>query len=246
MTLAATAHEALVAALRRRLAEAPDRPLPGYAAHAEMAPFPSRTDPAVISVEGKTGRTAATLVLLYPGAAGEPTLVLTQRQPSLRAHSGQISLPGGAIEPGETPEETARREAHEEIGVAVGIRDVLGRLTPIYVPPSHFRVWPVVAALAVRPDFQRQESEVAAVIEAPVSVFTDPASRRRRLRPLAGTPAEVAGAAVFDVPFFAVGDGSAGGSAGGTAGGSAEHEVWGATAMMLAEFAAVVHGVSGG
>ena len=236
MTDSGTGYEAFVAALRRRLAEA--RPLPGYAAHAEMAPFPSRTDPAVISVEGKTGRTAATLVLLYPDAAGEPCLVLTQRQPSLRAHSGQISLPGGAIEPGETPEDAARREAHEEIGVAVGAREILGRLTPIYVPPSRFRVWPVVACLAARPDFRRQESEVAAVIEAPVAVFTDPATRRRRWRALAGTPAEVAGADAFDVPFFAVPDDSPDGSA--------DHEVWGATAMMLAEFAAAVRSAGRG
>ena len=226
--------EAFVGRLRTRLAEAPGRPLPGYAAHAEMAPFPSRTDPAVISVEGKTGRTAATLVLLYPGAGGEPCLVLTARQPGLRAHSGQISLPGGATEPGETPEETARREAREEIGVAVRAVDVLGRLTPIYVPPSRFRVWPVVAAIRMRPAFRVQEAEVAAIIEAPVAAFTDPAARRRRWRALSGTPAEVAGADAFDVPFFAVPDGAA------------EHEVWGATAMMLAEFAAAVESAAGG
>jgi len=214
-------HAALVAHLRARLAQGHSgaRPLPGHAGHAEMAPFPSRTDPAVISVEGKGGRKAATLVLVYPDEAGEPCLVLTVRQPSLRAHSGQVSLPGGALDPGESPEDAARREASEEVGVAVGASDVLGRLTPLYVPPSGFSVWPVVAALDARPAFQPQPSEVAAVVEAPVALFSDPAARRRRPRALHGNP----DAAVSDVPFFDVGG----------------HEVWGATAMMLAEFAAV-------
>ncbi|HEX9951675.1 MAG TPA: CoA pyrophosphatase [Rubricoccaceae bacterium] len=216
-------YDTLVAALRARLAVGRDgnTVLPGYAAHAEMAPFPSRTDPAVISVEGKAGRAAATLVLLYPDAAGAPCLVLTVRQPSLRAHSGQVSLPGGAVEPGETAEDAARREAHEEIGVEVA--DVLGRLTPLYVPPSGFSVWPVVAALSARPDFQVQEREVSELVEVPVALLLDAGARQRRPRTLRGNPL-VEDGATLDVPFFALGG----------------HEVWGATAMMLAEFAAVV------
>ena len=219
-------HDALVAALRARLTVGHDgnAHLPGYAAHAEMAPFPSRTDPAVISVEGKAGRAAATLVLLYPDAAGAPVLVLTVRQPSLRAHSGQVSLPGGAVEPGETPEAAARREAREEIGVDAA--DVLGRLTPLYVPPSGFSVWPVVAALPARPEFYVQEREVAELVEVPVSVLLDPATRQRQARTLRGNPLVDEGA-TLDVPFFALGG----------------HEVWGATAMMLAEFVAVVRNV---
>ncbi len=230
MTPAGTGgHAALVAALRARLAVGRDGndALPGYAAHGEMAPFPSRTDPAVISVAGKTGRTAATLVLLYPDATGAPCLVLTLRQPNLRAHSGQVSLPGGAIEPGETPEDAARREASEEIGVEDV--DVLGRLTPLYVPPSGFRVWPVVASLGARPAFRAQEAEVAALVEVPVAHLVGPAHRRRAPRRLDGNPLHAPGT-VLDVPFFAVGG----------------HEVWGATAMMLAEFARVAADLDAG
>ncbi len=217
-------HDALVARLRARLAG----PLPGHAAHAEMAPFPARLAPEAISVEGKDGRRAATLVLLYPDAAGASHLVLTLRQASLRAHSGQISLPGGALEPGETPETAARREAFEEVGVDPALPDVLGRLTPLYVPPSRFSVWPVVASLDARPDFQPHEAEVAQLLEVPVAALLDPASRQRRSRALTGAPVPE-----FEVPFFAVTPAGAGGTAGGVL------EVWGATAMMLAEFAAV-------
>lgn len=209
-----TLHARLVEALATFLGD--ETRLPGYAAHGTMAPFPSRTDPAVISVEGKAGRTAATLVLLYPDVRGESCLVLTQRQPSLRKHGGQISLPGGRIEPGETPEDAARREAWEEVGIEAP--HVLGRLTPLYVPPSGFSVWPIVASVDVRPTFVVQEAEVAQLIEAPVASFLEPSLRRRRLRALTENTA-----GEFEVPYFAVG----------------EHEVWGATAMMLAEFAAV-------
>ncbi len=214
------AHDALVGRLRARLAG----PLPGHAAHAEMAPFPAHLTPETLSVEGKDGRRAATLVLLYPDVTGATHLVLTLRQASLRAHSGQISLPGGALEPGETPEDAARREAFEEVGVDPALPDILGRLTPLYIPPSGFSVWPVVAALHARPDFQPQEAEVAALLEVPVASLLDPAARQRRLRTLTGTPVPE-----FEVPFFAVTP----------SGASGVLEVWGATAMMLAEFAAV-------
>lgn len=202
----------LVPALRARLAE----PLPGHAAHAEMAPFPVRATLDTISVERNEGRLAATLILLYPADDGEAGLVLTLRQPSLKAHSGQVSLPGGSLEPGETPEDAAHREAWEEVGVDPDAPDILGRLTPLYIPPSRFSVWPVVAAVSERPAFVPQEDEVADLIEVRVSALLDPAVRKSSERdvPLGR----------FDVPYFDLGG----------------YEVWGATAMMLAEFAAVL------
>lgn len=205
-------YDALVPALRARLAA----PLPGHAAHAEMAPFPARSTVETLSVELNEGRPAATLVLLYPAADGEAGFVLTLRQPSLKAHSGQVSLPGGSLEAGETPEDAAHREAWEEVGVDPDAPDVLGRLTPIYIPPSRFSVWPVVAAVGERPSFVPQEAEVAALIEVRAAALLDPAVRKSSVRdaPLGR----------FDVPYFDLGG----------------YEVWGATAMMLAEFAAVL------
>ena len=205
-------YAALVPALRARLAA----PLPGHAAHAEMAPFPARATEETLSIELNDGRPAATLVLLYPDAGGAASVVLTVRQASLKKHGGQVSLPGGSLDGDETPEAAARREAWEEVGVDPDAPDVLGRLTPLYIPPSRFSVWPVVAALGERPPFRAQEAEVAALLDVPVAALLDPARRKcsRRDAPLGP----------FDVPFFDVGG----------------HEVWGATAMMLAEFATVV------
>ncbi|MDX1419425.1 MAG: CoA pyrophosphatase [Rubricoccaceae bacterium] len=209
---------ALAERLVRRLAE----PLPGLAAHLWMAPLRRTEDPRMLTVDGKSGRPAATLVLLYPLADEAPALVLTQRQPSLRSHSGQISLPGGRIDPGETPEEAALREGYEEVGLDPDAPRVLGRLSPLYIPPSGFAVTPIVAAMGERPPFTPHEAEVAALIEVPLATLLDPATRRLAERVVRGGR--------FEVPHFAVG----------------EHEVWGATAMMLAEFLAVVREVVGG
>ena len=212
----------LLAPLRQRLA----RPLPGFAAHAEMAPFGRHADPALLSVDGKAGaRRAATLALLFPLASGEAGIVLTARQPTLKAHSGQVSLPGGSLDGAETPEQAALREGWEEVGVAPEAPDVLGRLSPLYIPPSRFAVWPVVAALDHRPAFAPQEEEVAAIYEVPLAALLAPEARGRvqrvaRERGMEGQR--------FEVPTFLL----------------AGQEVWGATAMMLAELAAVLADVT--
>lgn len=203
--------------LRARLA----RPLPGFSAHATMAPFGRGADPSLLSVEGKRARRAATLVLLYPDDEEAARFVLTARQPSLRAHSGQVSLPGGSLDGEETPEEAALREGWEEVGVAPEAPTVLGRLSPLYIPPTRFSVWPVVAAVAERPAFAPQEEEVAAIYEVPVARLLDEEVRRttERVSRLPGQEGQA-----FAVPYFAL----------------AGEEVWGATAMMLAEFAAIL------
>lgn len=206
-------HAELVAWLAARLR----RPLPGLAAHVRMAPLGRHEDPAILRPEGKRARPAAVLVLLYPLDEGdESALVLTQRQPTLRDHSGQISFPGGSRDPGETPEEAALREGWEEVGVDPEAPRLLGRLSPLYIPPSGFAVDPVVAALDERPPFEPHEAEVAALLEAPLAHLLDAATRRVSVRTVRG--------GTFEVPFFDV-DG---------------YEVWGATAMMLAELLALL------
>lgn len=120
-------------------------------------------------------RPAAALVLVYPDAAGEAQIVLTQRvEYGADHHSGEVSLPGGKADPGDAdPEATALREAEEEVGLdpdAAGV-DVVGRLDALWIPPSNFLVTPVVAVAARRPAFVADPREVAAILEAPVTAF---------------------------------------------------------------------------
>lgn len=119
-------------------------------------------------------RPAAALVLVYPGLRGEATLVLTERVDYGGDHSGEVSLPGGKVEPGDADAAaTALREACEEVGldaVLAGV-EVVGRLDALWIPPSNFRVEPVVAVAARRPIFVPDRREVAAILEVPVSAF---------------------------------------------------------------------------
>src|SRR3954462_302014 len=97
-------------------------------------------------------RIAAGLLLLYPGEHG-PAIALTVRASSLARHPGQISLPGGATDPGETLVQAALREASEEIGVDPASVRVLGELTPVHVLVSGFTLHPIVGIADRRPDF---------------------------------------------------------------------------------------------
>lgn len=196
----------------RRLAQ----PLPGLDAQLRMAPRPrSGWDPSRIP-DGL--RDAAALVLLYPGDGGA-YLPLTVRSGGLRNHNGQVSLPGGGVDAGETIEHAALREAAEEIGIDPASVQVLGRLTRLHIPVSGYLLHPIVGVTEGRPAFEPDEREVARLMEIPLERLLEPAAVRREWRTLerAGKTVEV------DVPYFDL-DGE---------------KVWGATAMILAEFAAV-------
>jgi 8-oxo-dGTP pyrophosphatase MutT (NUDIX family) len=119
-------------------------------------------------------RLAAALVLVYPGPAGEAMLVLTERVEYRGDHSGEVSFPGGKAEPGDADAAaTALREAGEEVGLdpARDGVEIIGRLDTLWIPPSNFRVEPIVAIAARRPAFVADPREVAAILEAPVTAF---------------------------------------------------------------------------
>jgi 8-oxo-dGTP pyrophosphatase MutT (NUDIX family) len=160
-------------------------------------------------------RDGAGLVLLYPvredGDHDHPSVLLTVRRDDLPNHAGQVSLPGGERESGESLAEAALREAEEEVRLdRSGVR-VLGNLSPLHIPVSGFVLHPIVAHYGSRPSLRPDEHEVARVLEVPLRSLLDPSRARMERRHLGGTD--------YDVPYFAVGG----------------EKVWGATAMVLAE-----------
>lgn len=116
---------------------------------------------------------AAVLLLLYPREE-EYHILLTQRTSRVEHHKGEVSLPGGAWDHGETLAETALREAQEEVGLAPGLVELLGTLDDI-TTRSNFVVTPHVAIARTPMEFLRNEHEVAQLLEIPVRSLYDPA-----------------------------------------------------------------------
>jgi len=197
--------------LAAHLAAALAGPLPGARIHERLSP---RLLDGSLPAHAGRDRPAAVLILLF--ARDEvPHVVLTVRGADLPHHADQISLPGGRPAPGETAEQTALREAVEEVGVDVTGLAIAGRLTPVHIAVSGFTVQPIVAIADVAPVFVPAPGEVAAVLEVPLALLADPATLRTGRRARGGIE--------IDAPYFAVGD----------------HQVWGATAMLLGELLAV-------
>lgn len=124
---------------------------------------------------------AAVLVPLV--AHPEPTVLLTQRSSELRSHAGQISFPGGRIDPGESEAAAALREAREEIGLEERFVQMAGFL-PDHILLSGFRVTPVVGI--VQPGFELKlaPEEVQAIFEVPLAEVFSPSNQRPRRRRL--------------------------------------------------------------
>lgn len=117
-------------------------------------------------------REAAVLIPIYPGP--EPIVIFTVRTETLPHHKGQISFPGGSIDPGDVSAEAAAlREAHEEIGLDPGSVQVVGRLddTPTFV--TGYVVSPIVGFLKERPALERNPAEVAQILEVPLEDLID-------------------------------------------------------------------------
>lgn len=197
----------------RTLQAALTTPLPGASAHSLLAPRPRRKWPP--GFDSAHLRHAAGLLLLFP-LDGLAHIVLTLRSDGLLRHGGQVSLPGGVVEPGETIEHAALREAHEEIGLASDAVRTIGALTPVDIEVSGFRLHPVVAAAPSHLALSPSDAEVARILEVGLDQLLSP--ERVVWRSLRR------GGQSLTVPAFQV-EGA---------------EIWGATAMVLAEFLSVL------
>lgn len=149
----------------------------------------SERPPRALDVPGF--RAAAVLIPLIDRPGG-PSLLFTRRADTLEHHRGEISFPGGRLEPGEGPVEAALREAEEEIGLPTTASEVLGRLDDL---PSvaGYVVTPVAAAVRAPPEtFTAQAGEVDEHFEVPLARLLDRSLRRATLWDPAGLPARIA------------------------------------------------------
>ena len=195
--------------LERRLAAGG---LPARAVESRFGPRPH--DGRHYADPPPDARNAAVLVLLYPREESWH-IPLTLRPTSLPDHGGQVCLPGGAIEPGETGREAAIREFHEELGADGLPIEILGRLSPLYVAASNFRVQPWVGVTRQQPHLVANPAEVAEIIEVPLPHLLDPANLASHQRRTNGKS--------YTAPHFRW----------------QSHRIWGATCLILGELVTV-------
>ncbi len=163
---------------------------------------------------GVQPRASAALLLLFP-QHNEWHFPLTVRSSRVTMHRGEVSLPGGGIDPEDNGAVgAALREAQEEIGIDPTRVEVLGSLTTFYIPPSNNYLTPIVGVYPAPFEPRHDPAEVDSVFTVPLAVLFDPTTTREEIWERNGTR--------MRVPFFALNG----------------YKVWGATALLLSEFVA--------
>jgi len=208
--------------LRQDLAliELPDK-LPGKEAHLKLAPEPRVITLIKEQTPPATAKESAVLVLLTAPPNIDPvdanslldwSILLIKRNTYHGVHSGQIAFPGGKCEDCDIDyNATACREAYEELGIKREDVEIIGQLSKLYVPPSNFTIYPVLAINRSIKDFDPDPREVSEYMQIPLRLF-DPALAQR-CRVQAG-PYEWVHA-----PGYVING----------------HTIWGATAMIISE-----------
>ncbi|OAB25614.1 NUDIX domain-containing protein [Flavobacterium fryxellicola] len=194
-----------------------DVKLPAFDAHIKMAPLERLQSVKQINFSDKNARIAAVMMLFYP--KNEIThLVLIVRNSCKGVHSAQIAFPGGKYEvEDENFAYTALRETHEEVGIHPDKIQIVKPFTQLYIPPSNFMVHPFLGISKDELVFVPQPSEVADIIELPLSIFLSDSI-------VVETKISTSYSVESNVPAFKI----------------ENHIVWGATAMMLSELKEVL------
>jgi 8-oxo-dGTP pyrophosphatase MutT (NUDIX family) len=197
------------------IAELLRKPLPGMEAQLKMAPS-ARIRELFSSHTEKQPVMSSVLIPIYLKGGVIHTLFI--RRPDYPGiHGGQMAFPGGRSEPFDVDHMgTAIRETEEEIGVERDLIQIAGALTPLYIPPSNYMVYPFVGIIPSEPVFTPDPSEVAEVVEIPLQDLLKPGSTQT----LAPSPEFH----FMEVPAFVIGS----------------NVIWGATAMITAELIALI------
>ena len=193
--------------------------LPGWDAQRQLSPIATRE----YLGSRKDARLAGVNLLLYPDDQDELKMLFIKRpnnNPNDK-HGGQISFPGGQMESqDENLIQTALRETEEEVGVPSSHMKVLGTLSPLYVFVSNFKVQPIVSYIDSVPELQLQKSEVDYVLSENLKYFTEASAVHR-------TDFKVRDIIMKDMPYYNL----------------QNHILWGATAMITAEFVEIIKAI---
>ena len=154
---------------------------------------------------------ASVLICLFP-VNNNWNFFLTKRSTSVDHHKGQISLPGGMIEKGEDPMNAALRETNEEIGIQSKMIQIIGELSPIYIPVSNFKVQPFVGFLNKKPKTDINKQEVSKIF----CVSLNDLMNNKNLK----SEEKILGNKLVKIPYFSL----------------KTEKIWGATSLILSEF----------
>ncbi len=191
--------------------------LPGEKAQLKMSPNVRFT--GLIEPNKDKTKESAVLILFYP-KNNNLYIPFIQRPTYNGAHSGQISLPGGKVEPGEIDfSHTALRETYEEIGVKAMDIEIVGQLSPIYIPNSNFNVWPYVGYINYTPNFKPDAYEVETILESTLSQILNPENIDFFEKENNGI--------LIKAPFINI----------------SGRKLWGATAMIISELTEIINSI---
>ena len=186
--------------------------LPGEDSHKKMkVNFSNNTK---LPFSKNKAKPAAVLILLYPNN-DKPYFYLTKRADTVKYHKGQISLPGGSKENNETLLDTALRETQEEIGIDKNEISILGKITPLFIPVTGFMITPFVSYISKKPKTILDEIEVAELLSVNIRDLLN--------NDILIMDRDINGSSV-SIPYFSLNN----------------HQVWGATSMVLSELKDII------